>query len=248
VNVTQLINRMRWPALLASAFLCALFISWQILGAVDFLYPVWHKVLHIDETVRIYGPQNHNRHGFEATTSEEHARLFAAIVRAVENGGSNLEALQYRDASGKPIDRLLTAPEIVHLRDVARLVRAFTISGWTSLLVFIVLTASLRMRPAPKPAMKRSLAYIGAIILLIVVIVSAIGPKDVFYKMHTLIFPTGHQWFFYYQESLMTTLMKAPDLFAAIAVEWLLLTMIVLALLLALPARLVPARSPDSGS
>ena len=104
------------------------------------------------------------------------------------------------------------------------------------------------MRPTPKPALKMILAYFSAVIVLIGLIITAIGPKDVFYKMHTLIFPSGHQWFFYYQDSLMTTLMKAPDLFAAIAVEWLLLTMIILALLLALLARLVPARPPNPGT
>jgi len=48
-------------------------------------------------------------------------------------------------------------------------------------------------------------------------IVMALGPKAVFYWAHTKIFPAGHQWFFYYEESLMTTLMKAPDIFAFIA-------------------------------
>ena len=36
--------------------------------------------------------------------------------------------------------------------------------------------------------------------------------------MHEWVFPAEHQWFFYYQESLMTVLMKAPDLFGAIAI------------------------------
>jgi hypothetical protein len=46
------------------------------------------------------------------------------------------------------------------------------------------------------------------------------GPVNVFYKLHTWIFPADHQWFFYYQESLMTTLMKAPDIFGGIAAVW----------------------------
>jgi hypothetical protein len=37
--------------------------------------------------------------------------------------------------------------------------------------------------------------------------------------MHILVFPDDHQWFFYYQDSLMSTLMKAPDLFAGIAIQ-----------------------------
>lgn len=46
------------------------------------------------------------------------------------------------------------------------------------------------------------------------------GPTKMFYWLHTKIFPHNHQWFFYYQESLMTTLMKAPDLFGFIATIW----------------------------
>jgi hypothetical protein len=50
------------------------------------------------------------------------------------------------------------------------------------------------------------------------VLVWALGAKKVFYQLHVWIFPEGHQWFFYYQESLMSTLMKAPDLFAGIGI------------------------------
>jgi hypothetical protein len=32
------------------------------------------------------------------------------------------------------------------------------------------------------------------------------------------VFPPGHAWFFYYEDSLMTTLMQAPHLFGFIAV------------------------------
>lgn len=52
---------------------------------------------------------------------------------------------------------------------------------------------------------------------LIALIVFALGPIAVFYWFHEQVFPEGHQWFFYYQDSLMTTLMKAPDIFAFIA-------------------------------
>jgi hypothetical protein len=41
----------------------------------------------------------------------------------------------------------------------------------------------------------------------------------VFYALHDWIFPPDRPWFFYYQDSLLTTMMKAPDLFGAIAAE-----------------------------
>jgi hypothetical protein len=226
-----ILDRSRWPVLFVSAFFTALFIAWHALSAVDFLYPVWHKVLDIGDTVRVYGPQNRNRHGFEYTNAEEHARLFAAIVRGVENGGRGLKNLHYRDANGRPIDTLLTAPEIVHLKDVARLVSGFQVFGWCCVVVFIGVGASLRFRPTPRPALGRYLAYFTAIVALVTGAILAIGAKAMFYKFHSWIFPAGHQWFFYYQESLMTTLMKAPDLFAGIAAEWLMLTIVLFMLL-----------------
>lgn len=243
---------MRWSLLLASAVFTALFLAWQALAAMNFLYPLWHRVLHIDDTVRIYGPQNRNRHGFEDTTAEEHARLFAAIVEAVQHGGRGLEQLEYHDPQGHPIDRLLTAPEIVHLRDVARLVRLFHLFGWGSLLMLIGLALSLQWRPAPRPPARRYLAGIAVVTVSAAVGLSVLGPTTVFYTLHTWIFPANHPWFFYYQDSLMTTLMQAPVLFAGIGGEWLVLTLAILATLLA-PAMRCPrmgaaARSVTSAS
>jgi len=51
--------------------------------------------------------------------------------------------------------------------------------------------------------------------------------------LHVLIFPADHQWFFYYQDSLMSTLMKAPDLFAGIAVQIVLLALALYVFILA---------------
>lgn len=236
------VDSLRWLLVLAGALFTALFLAWRALVAVDFLYPAWHQALDIGDTAREFGPQNKNRHGFERTTAEEHARLFAAIVRAVENGGRGLEELEYRDADGNAIDRLLTPPEIVHLRDVARLVAGFERFGWGGLLLFVAATASLLFRPAPRPNVKKYLAYFSVSLLAIAVVILSIGAKDVFYKLHTWIFPAGHQWFFFYQDSLMTTLMQAPALFAAIAAEWLLLTMMLFLLLSIACAKLLPRK------
>ena len=235
-------RRLRWPLLILSAFFTVLFIAWHALSSVNFLYPLWHEILDIDDTVRVYAPQNRYRHGFEHTTSEEHARLFAAIVHSVENGGRGLENLRYRDPAGNPIDLLLTAPEIVHLRDVARLVHTFQLFGWTCSLIFVAVGVSLRIKPAPRPPMKKMLVYFAAVTLLVIAVILAIGAKTVFYKLHTWIFPPGHQWFFYYQDSLMTTLMKAPVLFAGIAAEWLVLTIALFVALVAACVRFIPNR------
>jgi hypothetical protein len=56
--------------------------------------------------------------------------------------------------------------------------------------------------------------------------------------MHVWVFPADHQWFFYYQDSLMSTLMKAPYLFGYIAVALVALATVFLALIFTLGARL----------
>jgi hypothetical protein len=84
------------------------------------------------------------------------------------------------------------------------------------------------------------LTVCAAVLAVAVIAVLLIGPKTVFYTLHTWVFPAGHAWFFYYQDSLMTTLMQAPNLFAGIAAEVLLLTVTLFALLITFAARLLP--------
>jgi hypothetical protein len=60
----------------------------------------------------------------------------------------------------------------------------------------------------------------------------------VFYGLHTWIFPPGHAWFFYYQDSLMTMMMKAPELFAYIALTLAVVSLACLMVMLWLTGRL----------
>jgi hypothetical protein len=212
-----------WAVLLLAALPVSLLASWQLLSSADFLYPLWYEVIGIDQTIAEYGPQNNYRHHFELTTREERNRLFAAIVAAIHDGGQGLETLTYHDARGHAVAHLLRAPEITHLRDVARLVEWFYRFGLGTALVWIVALAWLWRLRLPPPPLGRYLAGLGLAAAVLSLGVIAIGAEKVFYAAHTFIFPAGHPWFFYYEESLMTMLMKAPDLFAAIAAEWLLL-------------------------
>ncbi|MFB0999964.1 MAG: hypothetical protein QMC13_06995, partial [Colwellia sp.] len=68
----------------------------------------------------------------------------------------------------------------------------------------------------PKPLKKEQ--FIAVIIpgIVLLLMFSIFGFTEIFYYLHTVVFPDDHQWFFYYQESLMSSLMKAPDLFAGI--------------------------------
>jgi hypothetical protein len=171
-----------------------------------------------------YGPKNRYRNHFELTTREERTRLFAAIVTGTHDGGQGLESLTYHDARGNPVAPLLRSPEITHLRDVARLVEWFYRIGLGAVLIWMLALAQLWRLRLPPPPLGHYLAGLAIAAAGLVLGILAVGPTRVFYIAHTLIFPAGHPWFFYYEESLMTMLMKAPDLFAAIAAEWLLLT------------------------
>ncbi|MDZ7747429.1 MAG: hypothetical protein U5K43_00040 [Halofilum sp. (in: g-proteobacteria)] len=75
----------------------------------------------------------------------------------------------------------------------------------------------------------------------------AVGPVDLFYWLHEQVFPPDHQWFFHYQESLMSMMMRAPDLFGAIAVLWLALTLVVGATIAWGIGRILQRRAATSG-
>ncbi len=78
------------------------------------------------------------------------------------------------------------------------------------------------------PKGKHKLIAVMLLCLFVVITLSLWGFTSLFYYLHTVIFPADHQWFFYYKDSLMATIMKAPDIFSAIAAQ-----LLIVALLLA---------------
>jgi hypothetical protein len=139
------------------------------------------------------------------------------MVKAIHRQGQGLETLQYHDSAGRSVALFLTEPEIVHLSDVARLLDSLMPAGWCAVAVWLLLTAWLAWRKIALPAISHLLSSLLLLITGMLVIVLLLGPVKVFYQLHEWIFPPGHQWFFYYEDSLMTTLLKAPDLFAPIS-------------------------------
>lgn len=240
------VARLRWAAFAAALALASLFASWHALAAFDFGYPVWHELLGIDRTIERYGPENRFRRGFERTTPAERARLFAAIVDAIHDDGRGLAELRYHAPDGRALDRLLRPPEIRHLRDVARLVTWFGWSGWGALAVVAAIVLHARRRGEALPPLRRFAAGACAALGLAGVLLVAVGPVTVFYWLHERIFPVDHPWFFWYQESLMSTMMQAPDLFGVIAAVWVVLALALAAATLAGLRRCLPAR--DGGT
>lgn len=234
----RLFNRAQWILFVLTAMLTAAYLAWLALAQVSFLYPLWHDLVGIDHTIEIYGPQNRYKQGFERTTEAERSRLFAAIVEAIHNQGEGLRELVYHDAAGRPLDTLLREPEILHLQDVARLIDALTPVGVGASVMAIILLVAIRLQRLPMPSLTSLILGVLVPLGMIAVAVLIIGPVTVFYWLHMLIFPPGHDWFFYYQDSLMSTMMQAPDLFGHIATVWVVLTLLLLALLIAAAKRL----------
>ncbi|MBD2859221.1 DUF1461 domain-containing protein [Spongiibacter sp. KMU-158] len=202
------------------SLIVSLGLAWQCLALMDYGYGFWHDHAGIGENIDQYGPENRYRSGFEHTSREQRIRLFSEIVESVHHNGNGLEAIHYQ-ADKPPASTSLSIPllhraELVHLQDVANLIHTLEIS-LAVLTVFWVLWSGLGLcRQWPLPNLKQQ--AISAIVLCIALtlLLALFGFEKVFYQLHIWIFPDNHQWFFYYQDSLMSTMMKAPDLFAYI--------------------------------
>lgn len=209
-------------------FAAALLIAWKLLHLANYNFNFWYSQLGIEQHISKYAPQNRQgKTGFERTSYEERTELFRSIGRAVNNSGEGLRTLEYQAHPQAAPITLLTDAEATHLEDVANLIDLLVPIGWaaTGLLLLLVLLALFTR--SPLPGLKASLLTLLVFVLVLALIIIAVGPHDVFKALHEFVFPAEHQWFFYYQDSLMTTLMKAPDIFFAIGAAWALLAAIV---------------------
>jgi hypothetical protein len=223
-----LFQRIQWIVFVLAALLAAGYLAWLILAQINFLYPLWHDLISIDRTIEVYAPQNRYRQGFEQTSKAERSRLFTAIIDAIHNHGHGLRRLVYHDAAGRPLDKLLRHAEVVHLQDVARLIYMSRPFGIISTVITGVLLIAMHRQRLPVPSLLALLLGITVPLGIVAGALLIIGPVKVFYWLHTRIFPPGHEWFFYYQDSLMSTMMKAPDLFGYIGVTWAFLSLMLL--------------------
>ncbi|MGM8228811.1 lipoprotein intramolecular transacylase Lit [Cellvibrio sp. ARAG 10.3] len=210
-------NFLLWPLLLLGHLLAVSLLAWHLLAQVNFAYPLGYKVLDVEQHIRHFGPLNRYKKEFEQTTKAEHLDLFAQITRAVQNHGEGLADIRYRLPNGTSTP-LMREAEVIHLQDVANLIDVLYWAGLIGGLAWLCLLAYAYRQRIPFPALKKILLGFVSGLMLITLSILLIGPKAVFYWLHEQIFPDEHEWFFFYQDSLMTTLMKAPDLFGFIAV------------------------------
>jgi len=209
-----------WLNLLCAQFLTICLLTWPLLAQIDFAYPLGYRLLHLEKPIAAFSPQTFYKHGFEYTTPQEHWNLFSRICDSIQHGGRHLADIAYVMPNGISVP-LMHQAEITHLQDVSNLVDFFYKAGILAALAWLICFSMTFKWRIGLPSLKRIFAGFGVFVALTGGVVFLVGPVDVFYWLHVKIFPDGHQWFFYYRESLMTTLMKAPDIFAFIAVLFL---------------------------
>jgi len=206
-----------WPLLLTGHFLAISLLSWHLLAQINFAYPLGYQLLDIDQHIQLYAPENRYKSDFAQTTPVEHQQIFEQITQAVQHQGQGLAEISYRLPDGS-YTRLRREPEVVHLQDVANLIDVVYWTGLLGALFWLLLFAYAFQKKLTLPALKKILSGFLSVLIILTLIVLLIGPTKVFYWLHEQVFPDEHEWFFFYQDSLMTTLMKAPDLFGFISV------------------------------
>ncbi|RVU84588.1 DUF1461 domain-containing protein [Leucothrix sargassi] len=237
-------KRIYWLGVTLIAFCLALAGSWLLLAAFNFGYDYLYTLIDIPAHIAQYGPVYIERADFVVTTDQERSRLFAEVVTAIHNHGEGLATLSYYSPDGERLNTAFNHDEVVHLQDVAILIDRVTCAVVVMLGVFVLLLAYLYVTGQPMPPFKSLFAYVMVALVIGTLVVFAIGPYEVFYQMHVWVFPEEHKWKFYYEESVMSNLMKAPDLFAYIAVMLVVLSIPLFALIMGLVKQLFRLRTP----
>ncbi|MFN3713198.1 MAG: DUF1461 domain-containing protein [Alcanivoracaceae bacterium] len=218
-------NALCWLAFAMLSFWLSVASAWWLSSRIDYGYPLWYQLLSIDEHIARYAPHHPTRKGFAEAGADVHRRVFSDITKAVHGQGTELGSIRYQTTAGQWVT-LLGDEEITHLNDVARLLR---LAGWATLLMVpIWLWLATARYQAVSPPRRHKALSVAVVAALVVVPLLLAGPTAVFYQLHVWIFPPENPWFFYWEESLMSTLMKAPDLFGAIAVQIMLLALLLI--------------------
>lgn len=218
-------GRLRWLCLTFISFCLAIGISWIVLTPLNFGYQQLYSAINIDQHIATYAPKNIHKKDFQQTDEQERFRLFADIVTAIHQQGEGLAGLAYHTPQGQRIDSLLTHDEVLHLEDVAILIDRMRFLLLVLSVIFVGLLIWMYRSRQTMPSFRSILLSAIIALLAMTAIILLIGPHKVFYQLHIWAFPAEHKWFFFYEESLMSTMMKAPDLFAYIAILLVLLAL-----------------------
>ena len=201
-----------------------LYVSWQVLSQANFLYDQIYEHNNLEAHVNEFAPLNRNdKESFALTSKTERVRVFNDIAREINSGGGGLGSIAYTPEGAGAATPFLVEAERDHLQDVANLVSSLKPIGavLASLLIafygfcwyYKVSRYQYFWRPS---GIFISLFQISAVAVLCIAITFALGPQQTFYLLHEWAFSDKAQWYFYFEDSLMTTLM--PEIvFANIA-------------------------------
>jgi lipoprotein signal peptidase len=223
-----------------------LYMSWQILSQANFLYDQIYDHNDLENHINEYAALNRNgKESFALTDKAERVQIFNDIAREINTGGEGLATISFVSTGEATRTPFLIPEERDHLQDVANLVTSLKPLGAllaSALIAFYgfcwyykVSRYMYLWRPS---GIFVSLFQIAAIAALCVAITFALGPQQTFYLLHDWAFSDKAQWYFYFEDSLMTTLMPEVvfgNIAALIAVltvfNWLLINFILRRLL-----------------
>lgn len=225
-------------------FLFALSLAWGLMAKCDFFYSVWHDVGGIKEGIEKYGPTNRYKQGFADTTRKQRLQVFHEITIAIHNNGEGLRDIYYQSPTSIGEQQLLREPEVIHLQDVAKLLGVLMWLVLAVLILWPLMGYTYYRKFRCLPALNHQLFGLGGLLMLLAIILIAFGPEAVFNTLHIWVFPSDHAWFFYYQDSLMSTMMLAPVLFAWIAAAWVVISIAIFVLLNVLLVKVVSRVQP----
>jgi len=204
--------------------LSCLYVSWQTLSQANFLYDQIYEHNNLEAHVNEFAPLNRNgKESFALTTKAERVRVFNDIAREINNGGGGLGSISYTPEGAGESTKFLVEAERDHLQDVANLVSSLKPIGAAIASLLIAFYAFCwyykvsRYQYFWRPSgLFVSILQIAAVAAVCVAITFALGPQQTFYLLHEWAFSGKAQWYFYFEDSLMTTLM--PEIvFANIA-------------------------------
>jgi len=192
-----------------------LYMSWQILSQANFLYDQIYDHNDLENHINEFATLNRNgKESFALTDKAERVQIFNDIAQEINTGGEGLAAISFVGIGETTSVPFLIGEERDHLQDVANLVTSLKPLGAilaSALIAFYgfcwyykVSRYQYFWRPSGIVIL---LLQIAAVAALCVAITFALGPQQTFYLLHEWAFSDKAQWFFYFEDSLMTTLM-----------------------------------------
>ena len=192
-----------------------LYMSWQILSQANFLYDQIYDHNDLENHINEFAALSRNgKESFALTDKAERVQIFNDIAQEINTGGEGLAAISFVGIGETTSVPFLIGEERDHLQDVANLVTSLKPLGAilaSALIAFYgfcwyykVSRYQYFWRPSGIVIL---LLQIAAVAALCVAITFALGPQQTFYLLHEWAFSDKAQWFFYFEDSLMTTLM-----------------------------------------